>query len=96
MNNKKENIKTIIEIFRGSGKYYNLHYKEYENTNENCIEIIAEMKIDLNSKAAINKINKSWKKDKSPLLTELQEIYKESQKDKREGKNGNTYEEIIK
>lgn len=96
MNSEKENIHLIQEIFKGSGKYYNLHYKEFENKKENCIEIIAEMKIDLNSKAAINKINKSWKKDKSPLLTELQEIYRNHQIDKREGKMGNTYKEIIK
>lgn len=94
MNTKNEEI--IIETHKGCGKYYNFHYKEYKDIKENCIKIIAEMKIDLNSKAAVNKINKSWKKDKSPLLTELQEQYRDHLRSVKEEKEAERYEIIQK
>lgn len=89
MKNKKD-----ILIIKGLSKYYKYDYIEYENIDENCIEIKATMKIDLNSKAAKNKLYKSWKKDKSPLLTQLQETFREHEKDKKEGKTGNFYQII--
>ncbi len=87
MKNKKD-----ILIFKGISKYYKYDYIEFENIDENCIEIKATMKIDLNSKAAKNKLYKSWKKDKSPLLTQLQEFFRDHEIDKKEGKKGRIYE----
>lgn len=87
----KSNKKEILRI-KGLSKYYGYEYEEYENTTDNCIEIKATMKIDLNSKAAKNKLYKSWKKDKSPLLTQLQEIFRNHEKEKKEGKTSNFYE----
>lgn len=89
MKNKKD-----ILCIKGLSKYYKYEYLEFENIDENCIEIKATMKIDLNSKAAKNKLYKSWKKDKSPLLTQLQEIFREHEREKKEEKTGRFYEEI--
>lgn len=89
MKNKKD-----ILNFKGISKNYKYEYIEFENIDENCIEIKATMKIDLNSKAAKNKLYKSWKKDKSPLLTQLQEFFRNHETDKKEGKTGRIYEII--
>ena len=67
-------------------KSYEFDYEELYNEKENCVEIKAYMKIDLNSKAAKNKLYRSWKKDKSPLLTQLQENDKNHRIDLKEGK----------
>lgn len=87
----KKNKKEILTI-KGLSKAYNYTYEEFENIDDNCIEIKATMKIDLNSKAAKNKLYKSWKKDKSPLLTQLQEIFRNHEKDKKEQVATNFYE----
>lgn len=84
---KKENILIINSL----SKQYSCNYEEYKNKDENCIEITATMKIDLNSKAAKNKLYKAWKKDKSPLLIELQRFFREHETMKKEGKTGNYY-----
>lgn len=75
-----------IHMAQGLSKFYKYDYKESYNEKENCIEIKATMKIDLNSKAAKNKLYRSWKKDKSPLLTQLQELDRDHKKELKEEK----------
>ena len=65
---------------------YSYNYLEEYNKENNTIEITATMKIDLNSKAAKNKLYKSWKKNKFPLLTELQEVINTNKREIKEGK----------
>lgn len=77
-------MKSIKRIEGGAKETYCYKYLEEIDEEKNIVLINAEMKIDLNSKAAKNKLNKAWSKDKSPLLIELQRIFREHEIDKKE------------
>lgn len=85
------NKSTILKISRGNENFLT-EYEEYKDLDNNCIIINSKMKIDLNSKASIQRLNKAYKKDKSPLLLELQSFFKEHEKNKAEKTENNFYD----
>ena len=85
--------KTILKSIRGSNKY-NFSFEELLDEETNQVIIESRMYIDLSSKAAKNKLNKAWAKDKSPLLLELQQIFREHEKDKKEDRANTWYDPI--
>ena len=70
------------------------YYEEKIDSETNQVIIETKMTINLTSNAAKKRLNKSWKKDKSPLLTELQQMFRDHERDKKEEKESEWYSEI--
>lgn len=88
-------LRKIYEYRSGNtGKMYDLDYDEYIDDINKKIVIKAKLEIDLTSKSNVNKINKSLLKEKSPLLTELQDMNRGHQQDLKEQKCTKRYSEI--
>ncbi len=85
------NEKTIFKHMGSTSSKYSLYFEEKYDEEEKTVVIEAKMKFDMTSKAAKEKLNKAWAKDKSPLLLELQKLFREHEKNKREGQEGMWY-----
>lgn len=86
--------KTIYKNDNGFSDKYSFHFEESINEETNQVIIESKMIFNLSSKAAKNKLNKAWAKDKSPLLLELQQIFREHEKEKKEDKAAAWYKPI--
>lgn len=77
---------TIIQKMSGINNKCTFYYDEKYDKESNQVIIEAKMTFDLSSKAAVNKLNKAWKKDKSPMLLELQQMFRNHERLKKEDK----------
>lgn len=86
--------KTILQRMAGINNKCIFSYDERIDEKSNQVIIEAKMTFDLSSKAAVNKLNKAWKKDKSPMLLELQQMFRNHEKLKKEEKENEWYTPI--
>lgn len=66
-------------------------YKEYIDHESGEYKITATLIYKTSSSRAKNKIKKSWEKDKSPMLTALQQMNNEHAREVREGRQRKWY-----
>ncbi|GEM_PF-4836613 len=87
-------VKSILKYFGSTNSKCSFCFEENYDEDNNVVTIESKMIFDLSSKAAKNKLNKAWSKDKSPMLLEMQKMFREHEKAKKEGNASNWYNVI--
>ncbi len=85
-----EKYKQLNENTVCSGARY-IYTEEYDEEH-NVYKIQVNMYIDMKTKTASNKLKSAWEKDKSLLLIEMQNSYRQHEKMKKEGKASRWYD----